>query len=69
MGILSPSAELIAAARAAQKRLELRKDECLNEWATRLAPMFFADLEARQEPLGKEFSDAIYPHLDKLYED
>lgn len=68
MGIIMPDESLQAAAKEAIKRLELRKGETANEWASRLAPTFFADLYERQEPFGPEFEAAIYGDLESLYE-
>ena len=38
---------LLEAASCALKRLEARKPETIDEWAKRLAPTFFADLDRR----------------------
>ena len=46
-GPLLPSQELLDAATDALERLKSRSGESADEWAERLAPTFFADLERR----------------------
>jgi hypothetical protein len=39
----------------------------IDEFAAELAKIY-ADLLARQEPLGKEFEDVLFDNLEDLYE-
>lgn len=60
---------LIRSAKNARDRMKQRQHETPEDWAARLAPTFFADLERKQRHLGPEFEAAIFSDLAGLYED
>jgi flagellar biosynthesis regulator FlaF len=59
---------LIKAAKDAQERIRQRPYETPEQWTSRVAPEFFADLASRQQSLGAEFEVAIFSEVKSLYE-
>ncbi len=53
------SQELLDAAASALERLETRKGELTDEWAERLAPTFFADLDRPAPQIGCGLLDEV----------